>query len=149
MPTSGALFRQEAIEFQQHHRQWGDVAALPCNAMKNLFRPEAVAHSTRRLAGEVLLAAPLPAKLIGLFLSAIGLAALAFAAFATYARTASLSGWLVPNKGLIRAAAPATGVIQSILVSEGEIVPQGKHLAEIALGAETPRAMPESAMPAA
>jgi membrane fusion protein len=105
--------------------------------MKNLFRPEAVAHSTRRLAGEVLLAAPLPAKLIGLILSAIVLAALAFAAFATYARTASLSGWLVPNKGLIRAAAPATGVIQSILVSEGEIVPQGKHLAEIALGAET------------
>jgi len=105
--------------------------------MKSLFRQEAVDHNTRRLAGEVLLAAPLPTKLIGLILSAIVLGALAFAAIATYARTASLAGWLVPNKGLIRAAAPATGLIQSVLVNEGDIVPQGKRLAAIDLTAET------------
>lgn len=105
--------------------------------MKSLFRPEVVAHSKRRLAGEVMLAAPLPATLLGWMLAAIALAALAFAAWATYARTASVSGWLVPNKGLIRAATPATGLIQSILVSEGEIVPQGRRLAEIDLAAET------------
>ncbi len=103
----------------------------------SLFRPEAVAHSTRRLAGEVLLAAPLPAKLIGLVLAAIVLAAALFAGFATYARTASLSGWLIPDRGLIRAAAPATGLIQKVLVKEGEVVPEGQRIAMIALAAET------------
>jgi membrane fusion protein len=104
--------------------------------MKGLFRPEAVAHSTRRLAGEVLLAAPLPAKLIGLALAGIVLAAALFASIATYARTASLSGWLIPDRGLIRAAAPATGLIQAVLVAEGDIVPQGHRLAQIAVAAE-------------
>jgi membrane fusion protein len=95
--------------------------------MKSLFRPEAVAHSTRRLAGEVLLAAPMPAKLIGLILSSIVIAALLFAYYATYARTASVSGRLIPNRGLIRAAAPATGQIKSLLVQEGQIVPAGQR----------------------
>jgi membrane fusion protein len=103
----------------------------------SLFRPEAVAHSTMRLQGEVLLAAPLPAKLIGLLLAAIVLAAALFAGFATYARTASLNGWLIPDRGLIRAASPASGLIQKVLVTEGDLVPQGQRLAQIALAAET------------
>src|SRR5271165_5910786 len=106
-------------------------------SQNSLFRPEAVEHSTRRLKGEVLLAAPLPAKLVGLVLAAITIAAALFAGFATYARTASLSGWLVPDKGLIRAAAPATGLIQKLLVTEGDVVPQGRRLVQIALAAET------------
>jgi membrane fusion protein len=89
------------------------------------------------LAGEVLLAAPMPAKLIGLVLSSTVIAALLFAYCATYARTASLNGWLIPNRGLIRAAAPATGQIQIVLVSEGQLVSHGQRLAEITLSAET------------
>jgi membrane fusion protein len=89
------------------------------------------------LAGEVVLASPLPTKLIGLVLAAIVIAAAVFAARATYARTESLSGWLVPDRGLIRAAAPSTGIIQKVLVSEGDVVPEGHRLAEITLGAET------------
>ncbi len=103
----------------------------------SLFRPEAVAHNTRRLRGEVVLAAPLSTKLIGLALAGLVLAATVFAAFGTYARTASLTGWLIPDRGLIKAAAPAAGFIQHVLVSEGDIVPQGHRLAEIALSAET------------
>jgi membrane fusion protein len=105
--------------------------------MKSLFRPEAIAHNTRRLAGEVLLAAPLPATLVGFVLAAAVLSAATFACFATYARTASLSGWVIPDRGLIRAAAPAAGLIQKVLVSEGDIVPEGQRLAEIKLAAET------------
>ncbi len=112
-------------------------SARHLRVMNSLFRPEAVAHNTKRLAGEVLLAAPLPAKVVGVTLSGLVLAAALFAGFASYARTATLSGWLIPDKGLIRAAAPATGLIQSVLVSEGEVVPQGRRLAEIALSAET------------
>jgi membrane fusion protein len=105
--------------------------------MNELFRPEAVAHSQRRLAGEVILAAPLSSRLIGITLSGIVLAAAVFAGLATYARTASLTGWVVPDKGLIRAAATGTGLIQKIFVKEGEVVPEGKRIAEIMLSAET------------
>ena len=105
--------------------------------MKSLFRPEAVSHSTNRLTGEILLAAPLPAKILGLLLAAFVLAAALFAGFATYARTASVSGWLLPSRELIRAAAPATGLIKAVLVAEGDVVPQGSRLAEITLAAET------------
>ncbi len=105
--------------------------------MKSLFRPEAVDHSTRRLAGEVLLAAPLSAKFVGLTLAGIVLAAAAFAGLATYACTANLSGWLLPDQGLIRAAAPAGGYIQKLFVKEGDAVVKGQRLAEIALAAET------------
>jgi membrane fusion protein len=105
--------------------------------MKSLFRPEAIAHNTRRLAGEVLLAAPMSTKLIGLVLAGLVLTAALFAGYATYARTASLNGWLIPDRGLIRAAAPSTGLIQKVLVVEGQVVPQGQRLAEIALAAET------------
>jgi membrane fusion protein len=105
--------------------------------MSSLFRPEAVAHNTKRLAGEVILAAPISSKLIGLSLSAIVLLAGSFAAVATYARTTSLMGWVVPDKGLVRAAATGTGVIQKIFVSEGDVVPEGKRIAEILLSAET------------
>jgi membrane fusion protein len=104
---------------------------------KSLFRPEAVSHGARRLAGEVVLASPLPTKLIGLLLAAIVIAAAVFAGLATYARTESLSGWLVPDRGLIRAAAPSTGIIQKVLVTEGDVVPEGHRLAEITLAAET------------
>jgi membrane fusion protein len=105
--------------------------------MGSLFRPEAVAHSSNRLAGEVVLAAPMTARMIGLILSSIVISALLFACFATYARTASVSGWLIPNRGLIRAAAPARGQIKSLLVQEGQIVSRGQRLAEIMLAAET------------
>jgi len=63
--------------------------------MSALFRPEAVTHARGRLSGEVVLVAPLPLRLLGLFLAAVVLAALTFAAWATYARKASVTGWLV------------------------------------------------------
>jgi class 3 adenylate cyclase len=38
MTPQGSLFRQEAIEFQQHHRQWGEVALLQPLSTKILTR---------------------------------------------------------------------------------------------------------------
>ena len=77
-------------------------AKTQLNEMKSLFRPEAVEHSTRRLAGEVVLASPLSAKLVGLILSAIVLGALVFAAIATYARPASLATGWSPTERTVR-----------------------------------------------
>jgi membrane fusion protein len=99
--------------------------------MSSLFRPEAVAHVRQRLAGEVVLATPLSLRLVGLLLAAVVLGALVFATWATYARTASVTGWLVPDLGFIRATAPAGGQIVSLLVNEGDEVKAGQRLAEI------------------
>src|SRR5262245_6640100 len=105
--------------------------------MSKLFRADAVAHSTRRLAGDVMLATPLPARLVGFVLAGIVLAATVFAGVANYARKANVTGWLVPDQGLIRATAPAAGLMQAVLVSEGEVVERGQRLAEVALATET------------
>jgi hypothetical protein len=70
--------------------------------VSELFREEAVRHATRRLAGEVMLAASLP----GLVLTALAVVTVAgglvFAATATYARKETVVGWVAPQAGLIR-----------------------------------------------
>jgi membrane fusion protein len=106
------------------------------SARSHLFRPEAVAHSRRRLAGEVVLVAPLSLRLIGLLLVVVVLAALIFAATATYARRANVTGWLIPDQGFIRATTPAGGLIAKLLVGEGDAVAEGQRLAEIRVAAE-------------
>jgi membrane fusion protein len=104
--------------------------------MGELFRREAVAHVARRLDGDVVLAAPLPARFVGLVLAAIVLAATAFASLASYSRKAAVTGWLVPDHGFIRATAPVGGLIASLLVMEGDWVDEGQRLAEIRVAAE-------------
>jgi membrane fusion protein len=106
-------------------------------AMSDLFRREAVQHATRRLEGAVVLATPLSLKTLGLFLAAVIFAVTAFAAWATYARKATVIGFLVPDQGMIRASAPSAGTLQSVLVREGSIVKPGDHIAVLGLSAET------------
>jgi membrane fusion protein len=104
--------------------------------MSDLFRPEAVAHARGRLSGEVVLAAPLPLRLLGLLLTVVIFLALLFAGWATYTRKASVSGWLVPDLGFIRATTPSTGLVATILVKEGDQVEPGQRLAEIKVASD-------------
>jgi membrane fusion protein len=105
--------------------------------MSELFRREAVRHATRRLEGEVILATPLSIKTLGLFLATVIFAALVFLFNATYARKATITGLLVPDLGMIRAATQAAGSLQSIMVKEGDIVASGDRLAVLSLAVET------------
>ncbi|MGD9669789.1 MAG: HlyD family efflux transporter periplasmic adaptor subunit [Hyphomicrobiaceae bacterium] len=105
--------------------------------MSDLFRREAVQHATRRLEGVVVVATPLSLKTLGLFLAAIIFAATGFAAWATYSRKAAVTGFLVPDQGMIRATSAAAGTLQSILVREGTMVKSGDHIAVLGLSAET------------
>ncbi len=104
--------------------------------MSDLFRPEAVAHARGRLSGEVVLAAPLPLRIFGLMLAAVVFVAVVFAGWATYARKASVTGWLVPDLGFIRATAPSGGLVAEIFVKEGQQVEQGQQLAEIKIASD-------------
>jgi membrane fusion protein len=103
--------------------------------MSDLFRKEAVLHATRRLSGPVVLATPLSVRVRGLFFIAVLFCGVAFASVATYARKATVTGWLVPDQGLIRAANSA-GFVQSLKVNEGDVVTRGAKLAEIRIGTD-------------
>jgi membrane fusion protein len=105
--------------------------------MSDLFRREAVAHATRRLDGQVVLATPLSVSTLGLLLAAIIFAAAVFAALGTYSRKATVPGYLVPDQGMIRAAAAASATLQSITVKEGDIVGPGDRIAVLSLSTET------------
>lgn len=105
--------------------------------MTELFRREAITHATRRLAGPVVIATPLSIRLLGGLLVGTVIGAGAFAATATYARKATVAGWLVPDQGLVRATARAPGLIQRLFVKEGEVVEQGARLAELSLAVDT------------
>lgn len=105
--------------------------------MSELFRREAVHHATRRLNGTVILATPLSIRSLGIFLATIIFAAAAFAANATYARKATVVGYLVPDQGMIRATSQSSGTLQSLMVREGDVVKSGAHIAVLGLSAET------------
>jgi membrane fusion protein len=103
----------------------------------DLFRPEAVVHRRRRLMGDVVLVAPLSQRIIGYLLASVVLGALLFAGCASYARKASVNGWLVPDQGFIRVVAPNGGLISHLLVREGDEVAPGQRVAEIKTASET------------
>jgi membrane fusion protein len=105
--------------------------------VSQLFRQEAVAYATRRLDGPVVLASPLSMKLLSGLLAGVVVLAATFAATASYARKATVTGWLVPDLGLIRATSQAPGLVKRLIVSEGQIVAQGTRIAEISLSSET------------
>jgi len=105
--------------------------------MSDLFRKEAVFHATRRLSGAVILATPLSVRLLGALFGGIVLAGVVFACVSTYARKATVTGWLVPDQGLIRATVSTAGFIQNVVVKEGEPVAKGARLAEIRVATET------------
>jgi len=106
--------------------------------MNDLFRHEAVFHATqRRLSGAVVLATPLSVRCLGSVLAAIVLAAVIFVSMATYARKATVTGWLVPDQGLIRATASAAGFVLIMAVKEGDRIERGAKLAEIRIAADT------------
>jgi membrane fusion protein len=88
------------------------------------------------LSGEVILATPLSVKTLGLLCAAVIFAAAAFAATATYARKANVAGWLVPDQGVIRVPSYATGLLQELLVKEGDVVEKGARIAEISVSTE-------------
>ncbi len=101
--------------------------------MSDLFRQEAVTHATRRLTGNVILASTVSMKVLTLLVVAIVLAGTVFAATATYARKETVSGWLTPPAGLIRLTASQGGVVERILVTEGQEVRAGQPVATLRL----------------
>ena len=88
------LFRQEAVDFQQHNRQWGQVALLQ----------------------------PLSTKIITWLIAASVALIVVFLFLAPYARKETVNGYLTPTAGTAKIFAFQQGTIKEIYVKEGQEV---------------------------
>jgi membrane fusion protein len=100
MTPEYSLFRQEAIEFQQHHRQWGELALLQ----------------------------PLSTKIMTWFITTVVAVVLAFLFLGHYARKETVVGYLTPVAGTSKVFIPQQGTITEIYVKEGQEIEKGQPL---------------------
>lgn len=94
------LFRQEVIEFQRQHRQWGEIA-LPQPVSTKVITWASVA-------------------LVGLIVG--------YLAVAQYARKETVVGYLAPTAGTAKIFVPRQGTIEAIHVEQGQPVVEGQPL---------------------
>ncbi len=90
--------------------------------MTSLFRQEALDNRRERLWGEVVLIQPLSFYLITGAVVVIVLIIALFLVYGTYARRETVSGYLLPDKGLLKIYATQPGLVTGIHVVEGDQV---------------------------
>jgi membrane fusion protein len=106
-------------------REQDGAAAVP------LFRPEVLRERQAEWLGTILLK---PRAMHWWFAAAAALtvaAILALLLIASYTKKARVSGWLVPQQGMVRVFAPRPAVVTALRVREGAQVAQGQALAEL------------------
>lgn len=96
-----------------------------------LFREQAIEHQGNRLYGDVALTTPMSTWILaGLLGSIIG--GIVIALFlGSYSRKEMVSGWLIPDKGLVKIVAPQLGTVKTVHIEEGQAVEAGAHLIEL------------------
>lgn len=105
-----------------------DVALSGTGAKPQLFRSEVLAERQTQWLGTVLLVPRLWDHLFTLVAVLAMAAVLALLFFANFTNTAKISGWLVPQEGLVRVFAPQPGVVTALYVKEGAEVHKGERL---------------------
>lgn len=93
-----------------------------------LFRKEALQHRTDRLHGSVVIATPLAWQLISLLLLAALVATIIFLSAASYARVEVVTGEIGLDKGVAAIVPTRAGVVETVLVAEGDNVKAGERL---------------------
>jgi membrane fusion protein len=84
-----------------------------------------------RLHGDVVLVPPVSWQLLGGFLLAAILIVAVFLATASYSKTTAVSGRLTGDRGIVRAVPPRGGIVDAVLVREGQQVAAGTPLIRI------------------
>lgn len=105
--------------------------------MSSLFRKEVLEARQNQWLGGISLVQPLQGWILALFAVGAALLVLVFLFFGDYTRRSRVSGQLVPNAGLATVMVPAVGVIDRLLVEEGDSVARGQALAVVSV----PRAL--------
>jgi membrane fusion protein len=109
------------------------------SAMHSLFRKEALDAKRGSWLGGISLAQPLALWVLTGFAALAALAIGLFLAFGTYTRRSTVTGQLVPGKGMATVVSPASGVVARLEAAEGDRLRAGQRLAVVAV----PRATPE------
>lgn len=90
-----------------------------------LFRPEVIAARRTQWLGTVLLAPTISHALFAAFAALTIAAILSLLFFGEFTRMERITGWLVPEQGLVRVVAPQSGVITRLHVRDGDKVAKG------------------------
>jgi membrane fusion protein len=96
--------------------------------MELLFRPQVLDHRKQAMYGDVLLLPQFSHTLIISILLLWVLVVFIWLLTSYYARKETVVGWLEPPQGIIRVYAEAAGIVQEVLVAEGEQVVQDQVL---------------------
>ena len=102
-----------------------------------LFRPEALSHRQRDWLGSIQLIRPVSLALLTGFVVVVAVAVAAYLVMGEYTRKARVSGYLVPDRGVIRLVAPQSATVVESHVSEGSSVHRGDVLFVLAVGQAT------------
>lgn len=99
--------------------------------MSSLFRSEVLTQKKDRLSGEVSIAVPMPWQLIGYLIFGGVLVAIIFLSLASYSRVETVTGSVVPDKGIAAIIPTRSGTISEIMVDDGDRVDEGDTLVSI------------------
>ena len=95
---------------------------------RDLFRREALDFNREKSLGDVVLVRPISFSLLTIFAVVFAIAVIVFSFSAEYTRKTHVSGYLAPDKGLIKVYAPQAGTLIEKHVKEGQQVKHGDTL---------------------
>jgi membrane fusion protein len=113
-----------------------------------LFRRDVLDSRQQEWLGTVQLTRPVPLWIATGFVCLVAILVFCFLFFGEYTRKARVSGYLVPEKGVIRLVAPQTATILESHASEGLRVRLGDVLFVLAVGQSTPSGDTQAAVEA-
>lgn len=97
----------------------------------DLFRKEVLEARRTSFLGSISLAQPLRLWVLTAFAAGAAIVVGLFLALGTYTRRSSVTGQLVPTRGLATVLAPVTGVVDALETTEGNRVRSGQRLAVV------------------
>ena len=83
-----------------------------------LFRREALDHKRDTWLGDILLAQPVSFAFLAIFAVACALVTISFLVWGEYTKKARVSGYLVPDQGLIKVFSQQVGPVTALNVKE-------------------------------
>lgn len=99
--------------------------------MTTLFRSEVLNQTKDRLSGEVSIAVPMGWQIIGYLIFGSVIVALIFLSLASYSRVETVTGVVVPDRGVASIIPTRGGTITDIMVEDGDRVEAGATLVAI------------------
>ena len=106
--------------------------------MANLFRREVFESHRQAWLGTVQLTRPVPLWVATGFVLGVAILVFAFLWTGEYARKARVTGFLAPDRGVIRLVAPQAATVVEAHAREGQKVRQGDTLFVLAVGQSSP-----------